>query len=406
VTAVQSLEAIGLKDASVVENAAGFSIQLSDLSHEDLAYGYMARLRREGFSGVSMKALATSETATKDSRASEEVSQFEEKTLVDRHMELLGSGSSRSEEDLWAAVDALVPDTTGEEWPHGVAQAVPLIVEIKTRFPASSRGTEASALLAKYYGTTGWRTTDKTLRAERYLTARQQFQEVLRSTGDIEEAEEAQMRVGYLSYGLRLLHPDQTKRIAYLHNAHEAFLNYLNQFSSGKNTDRAQLEVAGIVFELAKIGEIQYEDALAETRKIEAQFPDASEYAASRSRLIEAEILGRLGRQEEAIAVCKSILSDFSNNVRTSLCTAHQYKADCLFALGRYEDALRVYQEVLDTYSEEDTMIKNTNILGIMCNHFIGQCYEKLGQPEKARERYRRVLEIDPESGWAPITRQ
>jgi tetratricopeptide (TPR) repeat protein len=279
-------------------------------------------------------------------------------------------------------------------------------VEIKTLFPASSRGAEASALLARYYSNSGWRIQDKTIRAERYLTARQQFQEVLVGTRDAKEAEEAQMRIGHLSYGLRLLHPDQTKRISYLHDAHQAFLNYLNQFPGGKNTDRAQLEVAGIVFELAKIGEIKYEDALAETRKIEAQFPNASEYAASRSRLIEAEILGRLGRQEEAIKVCNSILSDFSDNVRISLCTAHQYKADCLFALGRYEDALRVYQEVLDTYSEDDVMSKEIINLGVMCNHFIGQCYEKLGQPEKARERYRRVLEIDPESIWAPITRQ
>jgi hypothetical protein len=120
VTAVQSLEAIGLKDASVVECTAGFSIQLSDLSHEDLAYGYMARLRREGFVGVSLTAVETSEAASKGFYGSEEVRQFEEKTLVDRHVELLGSGSSRSEAELWAAVDALVPDTTGKNGRMGL----------------------------------------------------------------------------------------------------------------------------------------------------------------------------------------------------------------------------------------------------------------------------------------------
>ena len=89
----------------------------------------------------------------------------------------------------------------------------------------------------------------------------------------------------------------------------------------------------------------------------------------------------RLGKTKQAVDSY-----DFSIAIDKNFLRAYHQKAEALTAAEHYADALVAYRDIL---SVEDTSAY------ILCN--IGECYERLGELEKAEEYYKESLDIDSE---------
>ncbi|XP_009800504.1 protein CTR9 homolog [Nicotiana sylvestris] len=97
----------------------------------------------------------------------------------------------------------------------------------------------------------------------------------------------------------------------------------------------------------------------------------------------KGQLLLAKGDIEQAFAAFKIVLDGDRDNVPALLGQA------CVqFSRGRYSDSLELYKRALQVYPECPAAVR----LGI------GLCRYKLGQVEKAKQAFRRVLELDPEN--------
>nr|XP_018625186.1 protein CTR9 homolog isoform X2 [Nicotiana tomentosiformis] len=97
----------------------------------------------------------------------------------------------------------------------------------------------------------------------------------------------------------------------------------------------------------------------------------------------KGQLLLAKGDIEQAFAAFKIVLDGDRDNVPALLGQA------CVqFSRGRYSDSLELYKRALQVYPKCPAAVR----LGI------GLCRYKLGQVEKAKQAFRRVLELDPEN--------
>jgi tetratricopeptide (TPR) repeat protein len=92
-------------------------------------------------------------------------------------------------------------------------------------------------------------------------------------------------------------------------------------------------------------------------------------------------LYNRLGRVKEAV-----MAYDFSIAIDSNYLRAYHQKAEALTAAEHYAEGLEAYKEIL---------VHEPTSAYIICN--IGECYERLGEFDKAEDYYKQSLDLDPE---------
>lgn len=95
------------------------------------------------------------------------------------------------------------------------------------------------------------------------------------------------------------------------------------------------------------------------------------------------------GRYNDAIQVFQTLVERFPKHKLASNCL--YWIGECYFALKQYQKSLEYFDRVLtytDSYKLDDALLMS------------GRAYEKMGNMDKAIERYMRLLEMFPESEY------
>lgn len=173
-----------------------------------------------------------------------------------------------------------------------------------------------------------------------------------------------------------------------------------------KNTAKcaeAELYRAGIAFERASAKITTWDVAIQQIRGVKASYPDAPKWILARLDLMQAERTRADGDDKAAAAQLDALVKAYPD-CKLEIGWANYVAGNSYEDLGDFTTALARYQAVVNgNYTQKDNF--RDRDVALYCLLQSGECYEKLGQTDKAREIWQSVLVKYPDAPKAEMAR-
>ena len=164
---------------------------------------------------------------------------------------------------------------------------------------------------------------------------------------------------------------------------------------------KAEMYRAGIAFERALAKRMSWDDAIKQVQAVKEAFPDADKAILARLELMQAEKLLFGKRYSDVVARSESLIESYPN-CKLEVGWAHLLAGEADLELGESAKALAHCQIVANgNYTESDNFKDRDVTRSALVS--IGDCYQKMGQLDKARDAWQNVITTYPGAWEAEV---
>lgn len=237
-----------------------------------------------------------------------------------------------------------------------------------------------------------------------YDTAIQKCSDVVTRFPKSSYAPGAQFKIGMLYVAKRPQGKTPEEKADFKNKADAAFAKVVELYPNDKELcAKVELQRSGIAFERALDGAITWDAAVKQIQAAKEACPNAPKSVSARIELILIE-KDMLDHKYADVATNAEKFIDTYSTCKLEVGWARLLAGNARVELGNYDKALAHYQAVIDgKYTSADNFSSRNVTSSAMV--YIGDCYTRMGQPDKAKEEWQGVISSYPDSMDARVAK-